>query len=234
MNFFEFKQQLLKDSFTKDEEFHRLRKEDARCAKAYEESMHFEKVLKNAFDIKPPNNLKDSIVLRQTTEHTITRSIRNYAIAATVFLSFVIVSATWYMNQPGPIEKFVVEALMMKPEVYIDDKALPKEKIDTLFASLNTKIDGNLGEVRFMKTCPTPGGTGARMVLMTDTGPVTILYMPKANLDKRIDFELKKFKGSVIAMENGAAAIIGATDQQLGYVESKIKDSIIPINSTIH
>jgi hypothetical protein len=233
MNYFEFRQQLLKDSFTKDEEFHRLRKEDLRCARAYDEAMVFEKILKKAFEIKTPDNLKDLIVLRQSTEHTLQRSIRNYAIAATVFLSFIIVSVSLYVNQPGPIEKFVVEALMVHPEVYMPQEALPKDKIDTLFASLNTKVTGDLGEVRFMKTCPTPGGTGARMVLMTDTGPVTILYMPKANLNKRIDFELEKYKGTVIAMESGAAAIIGGTTQQLSYVENKIQNSLSAINTEL-
>ena len=226
MNYFEFKQQLLRDSFTKDEEFHRLRKEDLRCAKAYEKAMEFEKTIKLAFEIKTPDTLKDSIVLRQATHNSNERLIRRYAIAATVFLSFVIVSATWYIKQPGPIEKFVVEALMMEPEVYMSDDALPQAEIDLLFASLGTKIKGDLGKIHFMKTCPTPGGTGARMVLMTDNGPVTLLYMPKANLNERIDFELKKYKGSVIATENGAVAIIGDNKQQLTYVETKLQDSI--------
>jgi len=226
MNYFEFKQQLLSDSFTKDEEFHRLRKDDLRCAKAYNEAMEFERTIKLAFEIKTPDTLKDSIVLRQATHNTSQRLIRRYAIAATVFLSFVIVSATWYIKQPGPIEKFVVEALMMEPEVYMSDDALPRAEIDLLFASLNTKIDGELGEIHFMKTCPTPGGMGARMVLMTDNGPVTLLYMPKANLNERIDFELNKYKGSVIAIENGAVAIIGGNKQQLSYVETKLQGSI--------
>jgi len=229
MNYFEFKQQLLKDSFTKDEEFHRLRKEDLRCAKAYAEAMRFEKILKTAFEVNVPENLKDSIVLRQATSQSVIRFLRKYAIAATVFISMLIAIATWYIKQPGPIEEFVVEALMMHPEVYMSDEALPKKQVDALFASLNTKITGDLGQVRFMKTCPTPGGTGARMVLMTDTGPVTILYMPKANLNKRIDFELEKYKGTVIAMENGAAAIIGGSRQQLGYVENKIQNNLVSL-----
>ncbi|VAW39378.1 hypothetical protein MNBD_GAMMA01-429 [hydrothermal vent metagenome] len=227
MNYFEFKQQLLKDLFTTDAEFQRLRKQDPRCAKAYDEAMEFEKNLKMAFAIKAPDNFKDSIILRQTTQNAISRSIRQYAIAATIFLSMVIIATTWYMQKSGPIEQFVIEALVMEPEVYMSDQALPRQQLDELFASLNTKIDGELGQVHFMKICKAPGGTGARMVLMTDTGPVTILYMPDADLDKRIDFELKKYKGSVIAMEKGAAAIIGGSDQQLAYIEDKIQTTLV-------
>ncbi|MBL4660404.1 MAG: DUF3379 family protein [Alcanivoracaceae bacterium] len=226
MNYFEFRQQLLRDSFTKDEEFHRLRKEDLRCAQAYADAMNFEKTLKRAFEIKTPDTLKDSIVLRQATQNTNAHLIRRYAIAATIFLTFVIMSSTWYIKQPGPIEKFVIEALMMEPEIYMSDEALPQHQIDELFASLNTKIDGDFGQIHFMKTCPTPGGTGARMVLMTDHGPVTLLYMPKANLNERIDFELEKYRGSIVAMETGAVAINGDNKQQLSYVEARLQNSI--------
>ncbi len=226
MNYFEFKQQLLQDSFTKDEEFHRLRKEDLRCAKAYDEAMAFEKKLKQALNVKVPDNLKDSIVLRQTTAHVVQTSMRRYAIAATLFLSFVIASTAWYVKQPGPIEEFVINELKKKPEVFISQQDLPRQEVEALFASLNTKVSEDLGQVRFMKTCPTPGGTGVRMVLMTDSGPVTILYMPNTELKQQVDFELHNYKGRVVAMENGAAAIIGSNTEQISYMEDKIQTSL--------
>ena len=85
MNYFEFKQQLLIESFTKDEEFHRMRKEDLRCARAYKDAMEFEKILNNALKIKAPDNLKDSIILRQSTNHSVKKPYRHYAIAASFF-----------------------------------------------------------------------------------------------------------------------------------------------------
>ncbi|MCF6288438.1 MAG: DUF3379 domain-containing protein [Proteobacteria bacterium] len=229
MNYFEFKQQLLKDPFTKNEEFHRLRKQDVRCEQAYQEAIEFEKTLKQAIKIKIPANLKDSVILRQATTHAINTSIKKYALAATILLTFIIVSATWYIKQPGPIEAFVIESLAMKPEDYMSHDVLPQAQVQELFASLNSKIDGNLGNVHFMKICSAPGGKGARMVLMTDTGPVTILYMPDANLNQRLELELDKYQGSVIALEKGAAAIIGANKQQLALVENQLHGSIRPL-----
>lgn len=226
MNYFEFKQQLLKDSFTKDEEFHRLRNEDFRCAKAYEEAMAFEKTLKAALHVKVPHNLKDSIVLRQTTAHALQSSMRRYAIASTLFFLFVIATAVWYVKQPGPIEQFVIQELKKKPEVFISQTDLPQKDVEQLFASLSTKVDGDLGQVRFMKKCPTPGGKGVRMVLMTETGPVTILYMPHTDLKQQVDFELNNYKGRLVAVENGVAAIIGSNYQQVSYMENKIQGSL--------
>ncbi len=228
MNYFEFRQQLLKDSFTKDEEFHRLRKEDLRCAKAYKEAMAFEKTLKKALNIKAPDNLKDSIVLRQTTQHTLTRSFRNYAIAATVLISFVIVSATWYLQKPGSIEQFIIESVALESNVPLSENSISLNKIKLVFAEFETEVNGDLGEVRFIHDCHTPGGTGVHMVVSTDAGLVTIYYMPKTTLSKdRIDFETANEKAILVAMERGSIAIIADTRQQLAAIEPTLKNNLV-------
>ena len=230
MNIFEFKQQLLKDSFTTDEEFHRMRKEDASCAKAYSEAMAFERILKKSLDIPVPSNLKDSIIFKQSTEKDKTSFFKKYALAASFFLSVLVASGVWYTNQPGPLEAFVKQAMKMEPIEYISKDQLPKKEVEDLFASLNTKLVGDIGDVHFMKMCKTPGGMGARMVLMTQSGPVTILYMPKADLDNQVDFELNNFKGALVAMENGAAAIIGDQNQSLTAVTESLQTNLKAIN----
>jgi len=230
MNYFEFRQQLLTDSFTKDEEFHRLRKKDLRYAKAYEQAMEFEKTIKRAFDIKAPENLKDSIILRQATTHTLERSIRRYAIAATLFLSLLIVSTTWYIKQPGYVEKFVINAVKMEHNVALSEQPIPTDKVEKIFASFHAKVGEDLGQVRFIKICPTPEGNGVHLVVDTDTGPVTILYMPKTQLNKeRIEFDFDRSKGTLVAMESGAVALIADSRQQLAFVESKVHKNIFPL-----
>ncbi len=227
MNYFEFRQQLLQDSFTKDEEFHRLRKEDLRCAKAYEQAMAFEKTLKSAFGIKPPSNLKDSIVLRQATQHTVTRSIRNYAIAATVFLSFLIVSSVWYLKQPGSVEQFIAASIALESNVPMSEQPIALQEVKKVFAEFKTHVSDNIGEVRFIHDCHTPGGTGVHMVVATSQGPVTIYYMPKTNLKKdRIDFEIDDAKAVLVAMQQGSLAIVADTQQQLAAIEPMLQNNL--------
>lgn len=228
MNYFEFRQQLLTDSFTQDEEFHRLRKEDLRCAKAYAEAMEFEKTLKQAFDIKTPDNLKDSIILRQTTSHTIERSVRKYAIAASIFLSFLIVSAGWYVNKPGSVEQFIIAALESESNVPLSQQPISMAEIKSVFAEYQTKVGGDIGQVHYIHKCHTPGGTGVHMVVSTDTGPVIVYYMPKTNLDKdRINFDIDDSKAILVAMEKGSVAIIADTSQQLASIEPMLQNNLL-------
>jgi len=227
MNYFEFRQQLLRDSFTKDEEFHRLRKEDLRCAKAYEEAMFFEKTLKIAFDVKVPDNLKDSIVLRQTTEHAVRKSVRTYAVAATVFLSFVIATAAWYIKQPSPVEQFIAQSFKLETNVPLSEQPIALSEVKRVFATFHAKVKDSIGEVRFIHTCHTPGGTGVHMVVSTDAGSVTIYYMPKTTLDKdRINFNIDDAKAVLVAMEKGSIAIVADTSQQLASIEPTLQNNL--------
>ncbi|MCF6318624.1 MAG: DUF3379 domain-containing protein [Proteobacteria bacterium] len=239
MNYFEFRQQLLQDSFTKDEEFHRLRKEDLRCAKAYEQAMAFEKTLKSAFEIKTPDNLKDSIVLRQATQQPATRSIRHYAIAATVVLSFVVASIAWHVKQPveqyvikqsGHVEQFIAASIAMESNVSmsLSQQPMSLDEVKKVFAEFQVTVSNDLGRVHFIHDCHTPGGTGVHMVIVTSQGPITIYYMPKTKLDKqRIDFEIDGSKAVLLAMHKGSVAIVADTYQQLASIEPVLQNNLL-------
>jgi hypothetical protein len=228
MNYFEFRQQLLRDSFTKDEEFHRLRKEDLRCAKAYEEAMVFEKILKAAFAVKVPDNLKDSIILRQTTTHAVQRSVRKYAIAATVFLSFVIATAAWYIKQPTPVEQFIAQSYILESNTPLSNQPIPLSEVKKVFAAFQANVNDDIGDVRFIHKCHTPGGTGVHLIVSTDAGEVTIYYMPNTTLDKeRTNFKINNEKAVLVAMEKGSLAIIAESAQQLAAIEPNLQNNIL-------
>ena len=228
MNYFEFRQQLLRDSFTKDEEFHRLRKEDLRCAKAYEEAMLFEKKLKLAFDVKVPENLKDAIVLRQTTTHTLQRSVRKYALAATVFLSFVIASSAWYVKQPSYVERFITKAVELEANTPLSNHAVSLSEVKEVFAAFQANVKGELGEVRFIHKCHTPGGTGVHMIVSTSAGEITIYYMPKTTIEKdHLQFDINDSKAVLVALEKGSLAIIADSAQQLTAIEPQLRNNIL-------
>ena len=232
MNYFEFKQQLLRDSFTKDEEFHRLRKEDLRCAKAYEKAMEFEKILKAAFEIKTPDNLKDSIVLRQTTQSHRMPVFQKYAIAATIFLSFIVVSSFWYVKNSYPresvsVEKFITAMVALESDVDLSEKPLSLAKVNQVFADYNAELSTEVGKVHFVHDCHTPGGTGVHMVIATAQGPVTVYYMPKTTIEKgRVDFEIDESQAVLVAMQQGSVAIIAENQQQLAALEPMLQNNL--------
>jgi hypothetical protein len=230
MNSTDFQSILETEPRSQDPDFIAAREKDPKLRRAWSEAMQFEADLAEALRVPVPPDLKSRITFYQAGEATRRVHRRWLAVAASLVVATVLITSWWWKNQPGPIEQFVLEALMMEPAEFMTESELPQEKVKKLLASLNTRIEGNLGQVRFMKTCPTPGGTGARMVLMTDSGPVTILYMPKAQLSKRIEFEVKDMKGAIVALEEGAAAIIGNSNRQIAQVENDWISRLKPMN----
>ncbi len=231
MNNTDFQSLLETNPTSQDPAFVAAREKDPKLRRAWSEAMQFEADLAEALRVPVPPDLKSRITFYQAEDAARRVHRRWLAVAASLVLTTALVTSWWWKNQPGPIEQFVLEALMMEPAEFMTESELPKDKVEQLLASLNTRIDGNLGHVRFMKTCPTPGGTGARMVLMTDSGPVTILYMPKAQLSKRIEFEVKDMKGAIVALEEGAAAIIGNSQRQIAQVENDWVRRLKPMTS---
>ncbi|MFK8011612.1 MAG: DUF3379 family protein [Marinicellaceae bacterium] len=233
MNYFEFKQQLLRDSFTKDEEFHRLRKEDLRCAEAYEKAMAFEKTLKSAFKIKAPDNLKDSIILKQTTEANRMQPFQRYAIAASVFLSFLMVSSLWYFNKPtnkgsNAVENYITAMVALESNSPLSENPIPLKEVNSVFAEFKAEMRKDIGKVHFVHDCHTPGGTGVHMILATLQGPVTVYYMPATIIDEgRVDFDIEDSKAVLVAMQKGSVAIIANTSEQLASIEPMLQDNLL-------
>jgi len=203
-----------------------------RCAKAYDEAMIFEKTLKAAFEIKTPDNLKDSIVLRQTTHTTSMPTFQKYAIAATILLSFIVVSSFWYVKNLYPsgsvsVEKFITAMVALESNVNMANNPISLEKVNQVFADYNAELRSDVGKVHFVHDCHTPGGTGVHMVIATAEGPVTIYYMPNTTIENgRVDFEIDENKAVLVAMEKGSAAIVANTQQQIASIEPMLQDNL--------
>jgi hypothetical protein len=101
------------------------------------------------------------------------------------------------------------------------------EEVKDAFAHYNTQIVGDIGKVHFIHDCHTPGGTGVHMVVVTDSGPVTVYYMPKTVLDKdRLNFDIEDTKAVLVAMQKGSVAIIANTQQQLASIEPLLQNNL--------
>ncbi len=220
MDITDFQTMIETDPYSRDPDFVQARRKDPKLRRIWIEAMDFEATLHEALCLPVPDDLKSRIAFRQAGEAARMLRRRWSVVAAMLVLVTVLGASWWWKTRPGPIEQFVLEALMMTPAELMAESELPADEVRSLLASLNAYIEGDVGRVRFMKTCHAPGGTGIRMVLMTDYGPVTILYMPKAQLVKRVEFEARNMKGAIVALEEGAAAIIGSSSRQIAQVEN--------------
>ena len=207
MNYFEFKNILDADPYAKDPEFLQAKNNDKRCSKAYLAAMEKEQIILAALSIPVPAHDIEQIKFHQAQaqQHQFRK---NYlAIAASAILLFGAGIFFLSDSQSSDLEKFINEALMMEPAVYMSETELTQEELAPLFASLNTALDGDLGQVHFMKLCPTLDGKGARMVVMNDLNqPITVLYMPNSPVDQAINMQMEGFKVTSSSNQIVAAA----------------------------
>jgi hypothetical protein len=82
--------------------------------------------------------------------------------------------------------------------------------------------------VSVIKYCPTPDGKGVHMVLNTNDGPVTVIYMPTTEVNDREVLQFDDLQAMLVSLEKGSAAIIGTGAQSISALYSVIQDSILP------
>jgi hypothetical protein len=104
---------------------------------------------------------------------------------------------------------------------------LSDKDISRILAKLDARAEGKLASViEFIKYCPTPDGRGAHMVVSTDQGPMTIIYMPET---QAIDGEVIQFdqvRASLVNLEHGSAAIIGNRSQDVNPLVAMVRNSL--------
>ncbi len=230
MNYFEFKKILDADPYSKDPDFLEAKNSDMRCYRTYQEAIRKEQILKSALEIPVPQHNIQHIKFRQAQAKQNSRRSQFFAMAASAIL--MIGAGLFFLNnsQSSELEKFINEALMMEPTVYMSDDEIPHGKLEPLFASINTTMNGSLGDVHFMKLCPTLNGKGARMVVMNELNqPITVLYMPNSPVDDAINMQMDGFKGKIVALEQGSAAIIARPHESTAQIETALFNTLKPI-----
>lgn len=230
MNYFEFKNILDADPYSKDAAFLHAKNNDPRCSRAYQEAMKKEQIIQAALSVPVPAHDIEQIKFHQAQAQQ--HQFRNnyLAIAASALL-LLGAGVFFFSSSPrSDLEKFINEALLMEPAVYMSDAEIPQAELAPLFASINTAVDGDLGGVHFMKLCPTLNGKGARMVLMNDLNqPITVLYMPNSPVEQAIDMQMKGFKGKIIALDQGSAAIISRPHESTAQIENQLIKALKPL-----
>jgi len=229
MNYFEFRKILDADPYNQGDAFVRARNDDLRCRRAWHQAMQQERLFKEALNIPVPAEFKNSIVFHQCAEKESRGRLKLYAMAASVFLMVTLSLVFWNMQRGDSLESFIKKTLRDEPMVTILEEQIPMDQIQNLFAQFDTNISDQIGKVHFMKMCVTPSGMGVRMVVVNENNqPFTVLYMPNADIEKAIEMEVNQHKGMVIAMEKGAAAIIGAPQYEFAQIEQNVFSAITP------
>ena len=229
MNFSEFKRLIGADPWNRDAETLRARNSAPEFEQAAIEAESFERKLQSALHVDVPSDLLSNIkdVTHQAPQK---RHWMPLALAASLLVAVGAVSILWQQShQWDSIEAYLADhyAADGADLVGLATDSVSAQDIKNIMASLNASAGQQLtGRIKFIKFCPTPGGRGAHMVVSTDNGPVTIIFMPETQVQDGEMVEFDQMHAYLVNLEHGSAAIIGRSTQPVESLEAMVRSSI--------
>jgi len=230
MNFSEFKKLLGADPWNRDPETLLARNSAAEFETAATEAEAFEEKLQAALHVQPPADLLDAIkgVSRQPVQQ---RNWLPLALAASLLIAVGAIGMVWKQSrQWDGVETYLAEHYSHDGAALLAQAgghSIAEQEIIRVLTSLNASADQQLsGRITFIKFCPTPEGRGAHMVVNTDQGPITIIFMPKTQVidSKMVQFD--QMHAFLVNLEYGSAAIIGKRSQAVESLETVLRNSL--------
>lgn len=234
MDFTEFRRKLGAEPRSEEPDFLAACDATAEHQEAAAQARDLEAKLDRAVEVPPPADLLNIL---QAIPGNAARPTRRWplALAASVLVAVGAAGVGWQMNQGwDSVEDFVVDhyrhdgskVLAHALEGSYGDATEILAKFDVDAAPQLANI------IDVIKYCPTPGGKGVHMILNTESGPITVFYMPHTQVD---DQEMLAFDGKealLVDLENGSAAIVGTGAQNIQDYYAVVHDSIVARNDS--
>ena len=229
MNFSEFKRLIGADPWNRDPETLRARNSAPEFEQAAADAEAFEDKLQSALNIKAPADLLADIqaISQQPTQR---RNWMPLALAASLLIAVGAVSMVWNQtHQWESVEAYLADHYSHDGENLLGKgtEAISEQNINKIMASLNATAGQQLtGIVKFIKYCPTPEGRGAHMVVSTEQGPMTIIFMPNTDVIDGEMVEFNQMQAYMVNLEHGSAAVIGRSTQPVQSLGTMVRNSI--------
>lgn len=224
----EFKRRLLIDPHDKSADMRaaRLRGgEDYR--RATEQAEAFEENLKRAASVPVPGTLAADIIGCRDQAPVPARRYLPWAAAASVVLAVVL--GVLLLRSPAPEDLGGYLAWHWshdgsKALTMLEDR-IPEAQLASIAAEFNLDLGPNLYDrVRFVKLCPAPDGRGAHLVLATETGPVTLFYLPGLYDTDGKTMPVNGMQAWLGELETGTVAVIASPGQPIEQFASLVRD----------
>jgi len=233
MNFSEFKRKLGAEPRSTDPELQRARLSAPEFEEAAAEAEQFEAKLDRATSIPLPDGLLADIIAigRTTPEPDRRKAWLPMALAATVLLAVGAAGLTWKMNPSwDSVDEYLADHFShdgMKVVAMADGSVAGN--VQEMLAGFGVQANPELADIiGVIKYCPTPDGKGVHMVLNTENGPVTLIYMPDTEVTDKQLLAFGDVAAILVDLPNGSAAIIGSGNQDILNLHAVVHDSIVP------
>jgi len=234
MNFTEFKRYLGAEPRSTDAGFQLARRSAPEFEAAAADADRFESRLDRATLVETPADLLNGLLLisREVPVAPSARRRLSLALAASFLLTTLAAGWLWNSNRGwDSVEEYLADHY--RHDGHMASAEVSADEVAAVFSGLDMQAAPALASiVGVIKYCPTPDGKGIHMILNTESGPVTVIYMPGTRV---VDREMVYFDGVeaiLVELQGGSAAIIGPDQQSVSGLYTFVQNSIIPSNGS--
>ena len=186
------------------------------CGGFLAEALELEAQLDSALQVPVPHGLKER-AMRHAVEAP--RFSRRHALAAGVVLALGAGTAMlWRRNDPLALAgiDFVV---FEEAQAILDAKPADLADLQRAAVEVGIRLPGQLGELRYIGTCPFGGAKAHHVVLKTAYGKATLLLLPGRTLAARAVAVAHGLEAVVAPAAGGSVAIIADSSRSLARIE---------------
>lgn len=226
MNCIELRRRLLENPGELGEEIQAHLGECKSCREFAGHGKAMDKDLVEALALEVPENLTSRILLRQSTSvEKANRNRRQWfgSIAASLLLTIGLVGALVINNYPASLETTVLAHINGELRHLNDRTNVQLAQVNKLLSPLGSQVSQPIGMVHYAGACRIRNTDGAHLVVASEQGDVTLLWMPGEYVANSRNLSDDRFTGIIVPTQNGSIAIVGENPESVKLLENRLR-----------
>lgn len=209
MNCLEFRREVLVDPGRLSDESHAHAAECATCAQFRAETLKLDETIRAGLSVPVPDGFAQRMARDAVAVEA--RSRRRFmAMAASLAAATAAGTGAYLVQLDDPLARACID-FVIDEEVGAILMSKPSDlaALNTVAQALNVQIS-QLGELRYIGTCPFQGTLAHHVVVMTPKGKATLLLLPEKAVGEKAHASARGLRAVVAPAGTGSVAIIAA------------------------
>jgi hypothetical protein len=128
--------------------------------------------------------------------------------------------------QPTLAEQVIAHIDHEQSSRVVTNVAVPERTLQNVVSKDVAVMDPGIGLITYAHSCVINGHTIPHLVIQGEKGPVTLLLLPDEPIDGPIELHGENINGIILPVGNGSIAIIGARDERIDEVGTRVVDAV--------
>jgi hypothetical protein len=222
MNCLEFRRASLSDPRRLDAAAMEHAEQCPACRDFHARGLEAESRLAAVLRVKVPEGLHARVLDRTAAAR---RPVRWLALAASLLVA---VAIAFFAAAPGndPVALAGIDFVMYEEaQAIADAKPTDFRVLAKVAQAMGVSLSEQLGEIRYVGTCPFAGTTAHHVLVKTPLGKVTLLLVPDRPLGSRVVATAHGMQAAIVPVKAGSVAIIGGSGRSVVRTETLLKSS---------